>query len=44
MPIKSGLVTMGPKTLKFEESFTSYIGVKEVIAPKLGGYFLALSL
>jgi dTDP-4-amino-4,6-dideoxygalactose transaminase len=30
--LRSGWITMGPKTVKFEEAFTKYIGIKHSIA------------
>lgn len=42
--IRSGWITMGPKTFEFEKEFASYIGVEHAIAVSTGTAALHLSL
>ena len=42
--LKSGWLTMGPKTVKFEEEFAKYIGSKQAVAVNSGTAALHLAL
>ena len=42
--LKSGWITMGPKTVKFEEEFAKYIGSKQAVAVNSGTAALHLAL
>jgi len=42
--LKSGWITMGPKTVKFEEEFAKYIGSKHAVAVNSGTAALHLAL
>ena len=42
--LRSGWITMGPKTVKFEEEFAKYIGSKQAIAVNSGTAALHLAL
>ena len=42
--LRSGWITMGPKTLRFEEEFSRYIGCSQAVAVNSGTAALHLAL